>query len=345
MKIVKCPKCGKYLHKAQRCLFCGNTSGFQEIPEEAVHKNIGTDYAHVDYLVESKKYDEAMELSYGVIEWMPNLAGIFWLRLLAKNKCSNDSELIIKGFDCEHDSDYCNALRFAKAEARQAYSAIGDIVKALRQSFKTELTSHEIQKKSETDIFNIKKTFQGEIEDRKKKLFDLWSELEETEQALYALEMDCRTLSREHITTLEQAAQDASLLKNQVYKLDECSEDSLSTYQIKMGTILQQSEQAKAALIDIKNQHPWVKEYNELTSKRDKQISLITSALGSLKTYEATVNRTLNEVDRIEKAHKDAMISADKYDFSKAFSLLEPSTVNRLLQDVGVDVSLLSNRY
>ena len=131
MKIVKCPKCGKYLHKATRCLFCGNTSDFQEIPEEVVHKNIGTDYAHVDFLVESKKYDEAMELSYKVIEWMPNLAGIFWLRLLAKNKCSNDADLIIKGFDCEQDSDYCNALRFAKGEARQAYSAIGDAVKSL----------------------------------------------------------------------------------------------------------------------------------------------------------------------------------------------------------------------
>lgn len=344
MKIVKCPRCGKYLHKAQRCLFCGNTVGFQELPEESVHKNIGTDYSHVNYLVENKKFDEAITLSYSVIEWMPNLAGIFWLRLLAKNKCANDTELILKGFDCVQDSDYCNAIRFSKGEARQVYTAIGDIVKSLRLSFKSELATHELKKKSETDIMNIKKTFQSEIEERKKKLFGFWSDLEQTEQALYALEMDCRTLSREHIDTLEQAARDAASLKNQAYKLDECSEDSLSSYHIRMGTIMQQSEQAKAALYDIKNQHPWVKEYNELTSKRNKQIDLITSALGSLRTYEANVNRTLTEIDKIEKIHREAVIAADKYDFSKAFVLLESTITNRLLQDVGLDVSSVSNR-
>lgn len=64
------------MHKAPRCLFCGNTSGFQELPEEIIHKNIATDYAHVNYLVESKKFDEAMELSYAVIEWMPDLVNL-----------------------------------------------------------------------------------------------------------------------------------------------------------------------------------------------------------------------------------------------------------------------------
>lgn len=345
MKIVKCPKCGKYLHKAPRCLFCGNTSGFQELPEEIIHKNIATDYAHVNYLVESKKFDEAMELSYAVIEWMPDLAEIFWLRLLAKNKCVSDAELILKGFDSVQDSDYCNALRFSKGEVRQVYSGIGDIVKLLRQSIKSELASHEIKKKSQTDILIIKKTFQGDIEERKNKLFGLWSDLEEIEQALYALEMDCRTLSREHIISLEQAAQDASLLKNQVYKLDECTAESLNSYQVKIGTILQQSEQAKAALMDIKNQHPWVKEHKELTTKRDKQVNLIATELKSLRDYEATVNRTLTEIDRIEKSYKEAIIATDKYDFAKAFSLLESDITNMLLQSVGVDVSSLYNRY
>lgn len=286
-----------------------------------------------------------MELSYAVIEWMPDLAEIFWLRLLAKNKCVSDAELILKGFDSVQDSDYCNALRFSKGEVRQVYSGIGDIVKLLRQSIKSELASHEIKKKSQTDILIIKKTFQGDIEERKNKLFDLWSDLEEIEQALYALEMDCRTLSREHIISLEQAAQDASLLKNQVYKLDECTAESLNSYQVKIGTILQQSEQAKAALMDIKNQHPWVKEHKELTTKRDKQVNLIATELKSLRDYEVTVNRTLTEIDRIEKSYKEAIIATDKYDFAKAFSLLESDITNMLLQSVGVDVSSLYNRY
>lgn len=345
MKIVKCPKCGKYLHKAPRCLFCGNTRDFQEIPEETLHKNIGNDYAHANYLLESKKFDEAIELSYSVIEWMPNLAEIFWLRLLAKNKCVFDSELIYKGFDCVHDSDYCNALKFSKGEARQVYSTIGDIVKALRQSFKSELALHELKKKSETDILEIKKTFQRNVEERKEKLFELWSDLEETEQALYALEMDCRVISREYVTSLEQAAQDASLLKSKVYKLNECTAELLNSYRVQIGAIQQQSEQAKAALINIKNQHPWVREYNDFVAKRDKQVHLITSNLKSLRDYENFVSRTLREVDQIEKEHREAIIAADKFNFTKAFGLLELDSVNRILQVVGIDVNSLSNCY
>lgn len=90
--------------------------------------------------------------------------------------------------------------------------------------------------------------------------------------------------------------------------------------ELKIGTILQQSEQAKAALMDIKNQHPWVKEHKELTTKRDKQVNLIATELKSLRDYEVTVNRTLTEIDRIEKSYKEAIIATDKYDFAKAFS-------------------------
>ena len=98
--------------------------------------------------------------------------------------------------------------------------------------------------------------------------------------------------------------------------------------------------------MDIKNQHPWVKEHKELTTKRDKQVNLIATELKSLRDYEATVNRTLTEIDRIEKSYKEAIIATDKYDFAKAFSLLESDITNMLLQSVGVDVSsLYNNRY
>lgn len=39
--------------------------------------------------MKSRKFDEASSLSNKVIEWMSNFAGIFWLRLLAKDRCSS----------------------------------------------------------------------------------------------------------------------------------------------------------------------------------------------------------------------------------------------------------------
>lgn len=77
MKIVRCPKCGKYIHKAVKCFHCGNTAGFEEISGSDVHENITQEYARMDILIEDKKYDEAIALSYTILEWMPNLAGVF----------------------------------------------------------------------------------------------------------------------------------------------------------------------------------------------------------------------------------------------------------------------------
>lgn len=96
MKIVRCPKCGKYIHKAVKCFHCGNTAGFEEISGSDVHENITQEYARMDILIEDKKYDEAIALSYTILEWMPNLAGVFWFRLLARYKCSTAMDQVMQ---------------------------------------------------------------------------------------------------------------------------------------------------------------------------------------------------------------------------------------------------------
>lgn len=342
MKLVKCPKCGKHLHKISTCIYCGNTGGFIEIPGEVIHKNITFDYAHVDYLIESKKFNEAIELSHTVIEWMPNLPGVFWLRLLAKNKCTNDLDLILHGFNCENDSDFCNAVRFASKEEQEVYVSVGEIVKKLKGLLKTELIKNEKECKSKTNILNINNSILDEINNRKKRLFELWTDLENIEQSMYKLEMDCRSLSKEHITSLEKAAQSASQLKTEIYKLDQCTAESLNAYQVKLGGLLRQSEDAKTELINIKNQHPWVKSFNEFERQRDDKIKQIRAELDSLKNYENTVNNTLIEIEKIENIHKEALDLVDKYDFTKALELVKQDVLSKLLQAVGINVNCYS---
>ena len=132
MQIVKCTKCGKYIHKAEKCFHCVNTKGFDEIASTAVHENVAQDYMHMGVLIENKKYDDAIALSYTILEWMPNLAGVFWLRLLAKNKCSSAIDLISKGFPCDEDSDFCNALAFSTGEEHSAYQDIQKVISEIR---------------------------------------------------------------------------------------------------------------------------------------------------------------------------------------------------------------------
>ena len=336
MKIVKCLKCGKYIHKAPKCLYCGNTAGFDGIDEVIVHDNVIQDYTRMEVLVEDQKYDEAIALSYTILEWMPNLAGVFWLRLLAKNKCSTAIDLICKGFACDDDSDFCNALSFSVKEEHIAYEEIKKAVSAIRVVLKKEIDEHEHQCKSNTNIMHIKKTMQEEIERRKQKLFSLWSDLEDTEHSLYELEMDCKLLIKEHQIGLEKAVQAATVIKGETYRMQECTEDKLHSFQVRMGNVLQQSEVSKDSINSMKNNHPWVKSFKDLVSRREQELQLINCEIASLESYKQTVQQTISEIEQIEEHHKMALEAAKRYDFANAAVLLGENSFNQILCSVGV---------
>lgn len=334
MKIVKCPKCSKYVHQAAQCLYCGNTVGFDTILAPTIHENVAYDYSRVDYLVESKKYDDALSLSHTVIVWMHDFAGIYWLRLLAKNQCSDAAELIRKGFNCEEDADFLNALEFSSGEERSAYQDIQAMVQAVQKALRTELLEHAYKCKMETDIMQIQARIKPEMERRRQQLFSLWHELEQTEQAMYMQEKDCILLSKEYSDTLNKSSLDASQLKTEVYRLEECTAEQLHKYHVKIGSLLQQSEQAMDALKSMRSEHPWVKSFQDLIQKRDEQVRLIDQELSSLKRYGATVQKTLDEIRRIEQQHQEAILAVDAFNFRSASDLLGSMTFNTVLHNI-----------
>ena len=62
MIITKCEKCGELMHKADRCFFCGNTTGFGKVESTTtIHENVKDEYEALERLVKSEKYDEAIK--------------------------------------------------------------------------------------------------------------------------------------------------------------------------------------------------------------------------------------------------------------------------------------------
>lgn len=340
MKITQCLKCKKYIHKTDRCLHCGNTTEFSEVEMPSIHENAITAYSRVESLIENRKFAEALALSHAVIEWMPNLASIFGLRLLAKNKCTNTTELIQKGFNCEEDADFCNALIFSTGAERNAYQDIRNMVLAAQKVLKEEVLNHEYNCKMKTNILQIKKDMDSEVNTRKKKLFSLWTELEETEHSMYTIEKDCLLLSKEHSDALNKAAQAASSIKAETYRLEECTAENLYKYQVKIGNILQQSEQAKNAMESMKKQHPWVKSFNDLVKKRDEQVRQIANEISSLKIYGATIQQTLDVIDQIEQRHRAAIRAVESFDFLNVANLLGKDCYNTTLRSIGLGVDI-----
>ena len=152
--------------------------------------------------------------------------------------------------------------------------------------------------------------------------------------------MDCRLLSKEHSEALEEAVFAASSIKTEVYRLEECTAEDLHKYQVKIGNIIQQSKQAKAALESMKKQHPWVHAFNDLVKKRDEQVYLISTEISSLRSYEATIQQTLNEIDRIEDRHRKAICAVETYDFLDAANLLGKDCYNKILHNIGFGIDV-----
>lgn len=348
MKIVKCSKCGKYIHKVEKCFHCGNTKGFDTIYEIVVHENVNQEYARMELMVEEKKYDEAIALSYTVLEWMPKLASVFWLRLLAKNKCSNANDLICKGFPCDEDPDFCNALSFSMTEEHCAYEDIQKAVSEIRILLKKEILENEYKCKSSTNIMQIKAVMQDEIESRQQKLFSLWSDLVDTEHSIYGLEADCRLITKEYQMVLEKAAQVAFSIKSQVYLMEECTVDKLHYFQVQLLNALQQSESSMKLLETMRKENPLVKSFLDQVAQRNQKVKLINSEIESLKSYEATVQQTLTEIEHIENSHKNTLIAVDKYDFTSAMSLLGVDAFNEIICSVDMgnssSISLVAER-
>lgn len=90
----------------------------------------------------------------------------------------------------------------------------------------------------------------------------------------------------------------------------------------------------------MKKQHPWVRAFNDLVKKRDEQVRLISAEISSLRSYEATIQQTLNEIDRIEERHRKATRAVEAYDFLDAANLLGKDCYNTILHNIGLGIDV-----
>lgn len=337
MIITKCDKCGELIHKADRCLFCGNTLGFTEKNMTiTIHENVKTEYESLGCLIENGKFDEALTLSKVVLEWMPSCSEVFWLRFLAKNRCSTDEALICKGVKCEDSADYYNAVLFANEIQKKVYLSVSDKISDVKNVLSRYITEHEYFEKNNTIIVQIQSEYTSEIETRRENLFKLWEEIKQVESQMLAIEKDCLLLSNEYKETLEKVNSEATSIKEKVYKMEQCSAEELHGYQIKFGELLFESRQAKAAIDTMREQHPWIETNDTLIKKRDDIIYQITAEINMLKNYESRVQSVVSEIEQIENRHIAALISVSKYNFAEIRSLLGEALFKEAFAEAGV---------
>ena len=340
MRIFKCIKCNKYIyaHESARCFYCGNTERFEEVYKVPVHEMVADDFERMEVFVEQQQFYEAFDVSDKILEWMPDVAGVFWYRLLIRKQCVSIADLLSKGVDCEEDADFYNAVRFSGEEERTIYEDIRDCMEQMKQALKCNIAKHEAEDKAKTDLIMLGKNMEQELRSRKGRLFELWSQLDKVERSMYAVEMDCRLSAEEYKLELKQAMQMSDALFEEIYDFEECDEEALHEYYVKLGSVLMLSEQAKHDINQFAEHHPKAIELAGLILKRDKINSQLNQELEALKEYEAGVQKTISSVEEIEKEHRKAKRAADKYDFTEAAAILGEEAFHQILHEIGIDV-------
>jgi len=289
MKIVQCSKCGNMMHATSRCYKCGSTA-FQNIDSQyQIHPNAQEAFCRLDTLISDKKYDGASLIAKKALEWMPQCSEVYWAQLLAFHKCSSDTELICKGFSIKEDPNFINAMKYASSRERQVYINIQVCVEAIQKMLLDELRLCVLNRKKELHMDQLLQEVKTERSIRSQKLFGLWEELNAIEQKLMEIEKDFFLIVREYEDSIENAKNSAWRIKNEIYKLEECTDKQLHQFRIRLNAVLKQAEQAKDTRQRIKREHPWSKEFSQWVAKKDQKLRSIEEELKSLKNYEDSI--------------------------------------------------------
>lgn len=337
MMTVICHKCGKKIHRADKCPYCSNSIDFEIVNEEInIHENVAMEYLQLDTLLNAGEFAQLIEKSRVVLQWMPTCSAVFWFRLLAKNGCKTDAELIQKGINCDSSADFYNAYRYGTSAEKATYESVKELIENIRVAFKSAVTIHEYEEKAATPIVRCKSEFISELEEKRKELFALWTQLEKIEQEMHVIEEECNLLLNEHKISLDSSKSEAIQIKTQSYKLNECTSEEFNEYVIRLGSVLNQSEISKKEIELMRKQLPWIETFNSKVQEREKINLKIASKLSDLREYENRITSTVLEIAHIEKRHQRVLQNLINYDFQSTISLLGIKKYKEILSRAGL---------
>lgn len=332
MKIIRCLNCGRLVHEETLCLFCGNSITGKSISSAAVHENAQTSFSLAESLVLQKRFDEALVTLNEVMKWSPNCSEVHWLRLLARNCCTNDRELFYSGVCVIGTPDHETALRYASEEEKQVYTSVGNSCAALR---KTLLDMIRSRNKSVIENLNLTETLsqlRKFISEKQITLLSAWQELRKCEQEMKLLENEGEYFIHEcKITT--QAVRDSSMqIRQNLENTSEINREQYFKYKLKLESLQKTADAAKDEYYRLRSQHPSVAAFAELCQKRSELKTTIESILEEIKEYENKIEAVISQMNSAEEDCRILLQTAEEGNYRQVISVLGQNNFDRAVK-------------
>lgn len=331
--ITKCKVCGEMVHTGnnyhESCIYCNSLCQVEFQNSES----------HVDGLrvkgemyLKANNYVEALKIFDKAIDIHPNVAELYWGRMLARNLCSNDLQLLRKGVNLYNDPDYVVAVHLAEQDEKECYKKIGSIYKSLVTVLNDKLNQLEIQEKKATNIADKQKQADKKILEFRDCLFKSISKLDAVEKKLRDIAVDCNVVLDSEKTRIGVWVGEVEVARNEVRQKKEVTLEAYNSYQnlIKKHLDLCNNE---LSLMQNKSNISFMTEYSKLKSEQLQAEQEVNSIIDKINKINDELAGMINSISRITKKYDVARNEVSDRDFSKAVSIMGENVFSSILQN------------
>lgn len=329
MKIARCQRCGRIILFYGNCYFCKNSVDFEFLANELQNAETSTDIALMESYVQKKKFEEALELSNGLLEKSPTCSAIYWLRLIAQNKLSLDAGISELEYSFADDPNFINALRHSTGLEHQAYDELKKELEKKKQFVINELKRRKKEAISSTNIVSYRKELSETISEKQDIVFSLWRDLSRCEDELLSVVLKQKILQSAFSGELTMAVEESKKICNQTYS--ECSEEVARSMQNKIRKVAELSNRAKDELETLAKSETSSEHIKQYTAQQDDLLSKIAEETASLDKLMIAAKATINNIRSIQQRYNQAIADAENNDYSAAYVMIGADVLQRLV--------------
>lgn len=310
MKIVTCAKCGKEIHRAERCCYCGGTDFLPTGHQVWVHENVETEYDLLEELLRQKEFSQVVDLTHIVLAWTPRCAEAYWMRLLARNGCTDDRQLILLGVDLENDGDYFNATRYGDDLENRVYETVCSYRDDLEGKLIETMENHYREKRRALDLPGCRDALVRLVEGEQDRIMNLCARLWELELEISHLDQMVRLAAEPQREAVTLAKRRLEEIRRDINQMKTWNEITYQKIQIRLGEALELYGQSAAVLEQMSQDHPWGERYRELLKEKKRIRNDLTDYRKKLEAAQQKGAKAVEQFRALEKEEDELFDSA-----------------------------------
>lgn len=348
MKLSHCQNfnCKNIQLSAQACFRCRQTD-LKASGTEELHDRVRSAYEDARSLMASGKFAEACRLLDIVRQWSPRESGVFFYRLLAKNGCATECDLLMHGFDPDEthgDPDFLSARKLAAdSDEESFYRTLADANGKIRAKLA------EVEEKAfEEELADIRERIRVRTEELYRQHADIrgiWQEQLELQLEQADLEHELSDAVRvSMLKSYENGEAELAAVRRAALHCEAKMLESpvVHACYVRMAAAAEQMDAAKAQSAETDAHHPWLETLEQLKGKRAALESEIAESKQQAEQSDTDLSELEEKYQKLQEAYASVRKALREYRFRDAlYHQTEQQLARTVYEQTGIQTEFL----